>query len=329
MMRRILIHIGAAGLAALLLAACSPHEFPVSPNGDPSRDFSVSLQFADGLDELRTIEIGTKAEASAAARTRYTVQLYRYLGDFTYRIDPEYTYSFTRGGVADLDTTIFVPVELARYKVVGWVDWLSAAGEAYYDASDFENITLAEGSYVPGGAARDAFIGTVDLDLSGKTSAGDAVRETVELKRPVGQIVFLAPEALTFMTIHHVVNAADLTATLRYTTPLPDGYNLLQDVTAATREGAGFTMTPELDTSGALIFASDFVFATDEESNVGVDFSVTDKSGAVVVSYKGNVPVRRDRRTTLSYAEDLYIDKDGDIGISPGFDEEIEIPIGN
>ena len=172
MIRRYLIHFGAAWLAAVLLAACSPHEFPVSPTGDPARDFSVSLRFADGLDELRTIRIGTKTDASAAARTRYTVQLYRYTSGITFRPEPDYTYSFTRGGEADLDTTIFLPVDPTRYKVLGWVDWVPVGGSPYYDVSDFEAISLAE-EYVPGVAARDAFVGSVDLDLSGNTAAGN------------------------------------------------------------------------------------------------------------------------------------------------------------
>jgi len=332
MTRRNLIYLLAEGLAALWLAACSPHEFPVSPaSGDPARDFSVSLQFADGLEELRTIQLGTKADAAASDRTRYTVELYRYTGEVSFRVTPDYTYTFTRGAGADLDTTIFLPVDPVRYKVMGWVDWVSAAGDPYYDIDDLEHIFLAE-AYAPGAAARDAFFGATDLDLSGFTTAGETVRETVELKRPVAQIVFLAPEALTFLTALGI-DADGLSATLRYTTALPDGYNLLRDRTLSSREGAAFTVTPEMDTSGTLVFASDFVFATDEESTVGVDFRVTDASGKVLLSYVGNVPVRRDRRTTLSYTpqtppDNPDVDKDGDIGISPGFDEEIEVPIG-
>ena len=93
-------------LGMLLLGACNPHEFPTSEGGDPGRDFSVRLRFVDDLPVLRTISGDTKASGEPG-RYRYSVELLRYLDDVSYRLTPDYAYSFTRSErISELDTTV-------------------------------------------------------------------------------------------------------------------------------------------------------------------------------------------------------------------------------
>lgn len=322
-------HIPLLLAAALLLAAgCDPHEFPKGRPLDPMRDFSLQVLFDDDLPELHREVVNTKA-AAGAPRTRYTVKLYRYQGDFVYGLTPDYSWTFTRSELQALDTTIYLPVEAARYKAVGWVDWVDAEGRPYYDETDPEGIRLVT-DYLPGKFARDAFFGTAEVDLTDQYTAGIRVQKTVRMTRPVAQLRFIAPEALTFLS-RAGVNTNEMYATLHYTTDLPDGFDVLRDRTGSTRSGVSLSDYPVMDTSGELVFLSDFFFCPDEETSVGVDFRVIDLNGKVLASYSGSLPVRRGHHTTVSFVPPGGggDDTPGGIGISPGFDDEIEIPIGD
>ena len=315
--------------AGALLAACDPHEFPISDGGDPARDFSVRLVFDEDMDDLPVNGQPTKAE-SRPRGYRYAVQLFRFLGDTQFGVTPSFVCEFTRtASVVALDTTVYLPIDPARYQVFAWIDRLDDNGAGCYDVSSFENIHIGK-DYSVGATSRDAFIGQVELDLSGVIAAGERVQRTLHLTRPVAQLRFVAPEALTFLSYTGGVGVEQMRATLSYTTPLPDGYNVFRDATLAEREGATVEMKPMLDTSGELVFCSDFVFApAGADGTVGVEFSVTDLEGNPITSFSGEVPVRRGWSTAVSFKiPDLGGgNKTGGIGISPGFDDEIEIPI--
>ena len=311
--------------AAVALAACSPHEFPVSDSGHPERDFSLRISFADDLPDYRHLTPTTKAED--AARLRYTILFWRYLSENSFGLDPDYVYSFERSSVAELDTTIYLPIDPAKYRVAGWVDWVGGDAGSGYDISNPEQITLPT-TYDSGEHARDAFTAVTDFDVDGYRRAGMTFEKSIFLKRPVAQLRIVSPEALTFIA-QSGLDPSQMRATLRYEAPIPDGFNILLGTTFKTRKDVVLTGTPRYDSSGELVFLSDFIFLKGD-ATVTVDFTLTDLSGKEVIVYSGALPLRNSHATTLSF-ETPYggDDKPGGIGISPGFDEEIEVPINN
>lgn len=314
-------------LALLLLGACSPHEFPTSEGGDPGKDFSVRLKFVDDLPVLRTVDGDTKASGQSSAY-RYSVELLRYVDDVSYRLTPDYVYSFTRSErITELDTTVYLPIDPARYRVVAWVDQVYADGSEGYDLSDFEYISVAKG-YERDIRLRDAFSGAKVLDLEGMTTAGEVYQETLKLTRPVARLRFFAPEALTFLS-RAGVDAASMKASLTYTA-IPEGYNLLRDMTTSTLKSVTLTSVPQMNTEGELEFCTDHLFSTAEGTTVNVDFRVTGPENKVICSYTGEVPIRRAHETCVTFGAGGGGGgggTPGGIGISPGFESEIEIPI--
>lgn len=315
--------------AGALLASCNPHEFPTG-EGDPAQDFSVRLVFEEDMESLTVDGQPATKAGRASLGYRYAVQLFRYHGESQFGLTPDYTYEFTRkSNVVALDTTLYLPIDPVKYQVYTWVDRLDEAGEPFYDASDFEDIRIGA-DYTAGATARDAFVGQTDLDLSGRYVAGERLQRTLHLVRPVAQLRFVAPEALTFLSYTGGVGSDRMQAELRYKEPVQDGYNLFRDRTLATREGASVTMRPELDASGELVFCSDFVFApAGQDGTVDVEFRLTDLEGNPISSFSGEVPVRRGWTTTVTFAiPDLGGgNKTSGIGINPGFDDEIEIQL--
>lgn len=313
----------AALLAVLLVAACDPHEFPGSGSGEAGRDFSLTLSFTDELPEYRHITPVTKA--GEAARMRYTILLWRYTNASAFGLDADYCFSFERTAVAELDTTIYLPVDPGKYRLAAWVDWVGGDAGEGYDLSDPEKIRIPQ-TYASGEHARDAFTVVTDYDTDGYYAAGELYGKTVTLHRPVAQLRILAPEALTFLA-RTGLEPSQMRVTLRYAKPIPDGYNILLGSTLGSREDVTLTGTPRYDSSGELVFVSDYIFLTGDAA-VSVAFTLTDLSGKEIIAWSGEVPLRGSETTVVSF-ETPYggDDKPGGIGISPGFDDEIEIPI--
>ncbi|MCR4859286.1 MAG: hypothetical protein K5910_01325, partial [Bacteroidales bacterium] len=190
-MRKRFLPFFVCALAAMLAVSCDPHHFPE----DSGEGFSLTLHFNFDLPVHRTIEAQTKAKAKAdpQPRARYTVQLHRYVDEYPYTEAPQYIFSFTRDEIEDLDTTIFLPIAPDRYKVLAWTDYVDGHGLPYWDATDFNEITLVS-DYAAGKYARDAFRGSSSLDLSGLLAAGMHRDLTVEMTRPVARLRVIIPD---------------------------------------------------------------------------------------------------------------------------------------
>ncbi len=313
--------------AALLAASCDPHQFP---SGDG--DFAVQLRFHYNLPLHRTLEGRTKAKAESRPQARYHVQLFRYVGEYDYTVAPEYSFSFVRGELEDLDTTLVLPVAPERYKVLAWTDYVDAAGKPYWEAEDFNEISLPDG-YAGGRYARDAFRGGGMLDLSALKAAGLSRVLTVEMTRPVAQVRVLIPDALTWLS-SKAVSASSLQAFLSWGAALPDGFDLFGDRSTASRQGAAFSAVPELDDEGNLILCVDHVLTGADGLTLPASFRLTGADGAELAVWDGNVPLLRAHRTDIILRaplppgpDDPSTDTGGGIGIDPQFQTEIEITI--
>ena len=306
------------GLLLSGLCGCTPHEFPDEESGP----FSVRLVFDEDLPLLTTVRAATKAD-EAALQTRYTVQLFPYRSEVAFALVPEYTFSFTRDGLEELETSLSLPMTGARYRVAVWTDWTGPEESASYDPTDFGQITLSA-DYRFGERERDAFFGTADIELS-----REGLKEpvTILMHRPVAQLRFIAPEALTFLYVYET-SLSSLRASLRYTSPLDDSFDLLLGQSSGSRENISLNVTPWIDSySGDLVFCTDFVLVNDVQTSVSVDFSITDAAGAVLLGYQGEVPLLRAHRTDVIIGYSSDVDSSGGIGIDPGFSSEIEIQI--
>lgn len=324
-MRR-LLHM-ALLLVAALSVACSPHEFPGGGSGAQEQDFSLKILFDEELPIQQQI-VPTKEDGIAddVAQPRYTLWMWRYENDIAFGVDPDYCYTFTRSALDDLETTLYLPILPAKYRMAVWVDWTGGDAGTGYDLSDPEHIVFPP-EFPIGERARDAFTLVTDYDVKGYLIAGETYQKTVTLHRPVAQLRIVAPEALTFLALAGL-DPTQMRATLRYPDPIPDGYDILLGTTNGSRSDVVLTGTPRYDISGELVFISDFIFFPDAAGSIPVEFTLTDLSGKELIVYSGNIPLRGSHKTTVAFDMPYGgADKPGGIGISPGFDDEIEITI--
>lgn len=313
-------------IAALLAASCDPHQFPTESEGD----FTVRLRFHYDLPVHRTIEIQTKAKAEPRPRVRYTVQLFRYMGEYDYTVAPVYGQTFYSEEISDLDTTLVLPVAPERYKLLAWTDYVDDSGKPYWDASDFNEISLAA-DYRSGAVARDAFRGGGTLDLSGLKAAGLTRELTVEMRRPVARVRFLIPDALTWLSSKGL-SASDLRATLLWSGALPDVYDVFGDRITGSFSGASLTAVPYLDDEGNLVLCLDHVLTGKDGLTATASFRLATAAGQDLGNWAGGVPLLRGSRTDILLRPAVTPppgpddpDTGGGIGIDPTFTSETEI----
>ena len=267
----------------------------MNPNG-----LALQLRFDNDIPTFQ--ETAALTRAVAGAQPHYTVWLYRYWGEEIDGSSPDYTYSFDRSS-SDLDTTVFLPVDPARYRVAAWVDWV--AEEPCYERSNPQTISMTDG-YPSWEHARDAFAFTADYDIASDDLDDVSHGRVVTLTRPVAQLRFVAPEGHKYLSLLNL-DASALEATLRYTSAVPDGYDLLEGTVSGTRSDIVLRSTPRLDASGALVFLSDFLLSTDEGTSVSVDFLLKDKTGKEIAAYQGEVSLQRGQASIITFAPPVPI----------------------
>lgn len=305
-------------LVAVLSMTCSPHEFPDAEE----QAFSLRILF----DEEMPILPLKPSKVEDLAQPRYTLWVWRYENDSVFGDVPEYSRTFTRSALDELETTVYLPVLPAKYRVAVWVDWAGGDAGPGYDLTDPRHIMLPS-EFPTGERARDAFALVTDYDLTDNLIVGETYQQTVTLHRPVAQLRIVAPEALTFITATGL-DPTQLRATLRYSDPIHDGYDILWGTLHNLRSGVVLTGTPRYDVSGELVFISDFLLFPDAVGSLPVKFTLTDASGRELIVTAGDIPLRAGHKTTVAFDKLRPGDYSSDgIGIQSAFDAEIEITI--
>ena len=297
----------------MLSVACAPEEFTASMA--EVQDFSLRILLDEELPTQST-------KAISPAQPRVLVLLWRYGDDGSLAKIPDYCHIFMLSSSDGLETTVTLSVLPAKYRLAVWMDWVGGDAGSGYELNDLGRAWLP--SVFPAGArARDAFVAVTDCVVP--NAGSDPL--TVTLRRPVAQLRIVTPEALTFLTATGL-DPTQLRATLRYSDPIPDGYDFLLGATGSTRAGVVLAGTPRIDASGELVFISDFLFFPGTAESVSVDFTLTDASGRELIVKAGDIPLRGGYKTTVAFDKLRPGDYASDgIGIQNGFDDEIEITL--
>ena len=308
------------GLFLSGLCGCSPHEFP-DDWGDGCR---VRLVFDETLPQYQVLHPATKGEGYAPRKVRYTAKLFRFKEASAYGLNPDYSFSFTRTELDDLDTTIVLPRMEGRFKLAVWADFVDEEDSLSWKPDDFERIVLAK-DYRLGERERDAFCGTLDIDPDEVKRNDEPL--TMTLRRPVAQIRFYLSNADEFLAEQNT-DLGGLYVTFRYTAPIPDTYDLLRGHSSGARSGVRLSLYPEIDPfSGELVFFSDFILAEEEPTSVSVYFAVRDDDGEPYFTFRGDVPILRAHRTDVCFGPQDDDGSGGGVGIDPGFDGSYNISI--
>ena len=333
MRRNFLLFICALALGCL--AGCSVHEFTESGEQGASVALSLEIRIDDVLLLQHDIRYATKATETAA---RYIVRFYPVLMEgFSTKAAFEFTMT-----EADLrDRTYSLPVAPMDYHIEVWADWISGATD-FYDTADFGSIEVSTKPYAGAEELRDAYCGSLDLDLSPYHSAHSIATASVTLHRPLARLRFLSTDKEDFLrywasqlAILDGTNVKDPDAidlgsfrvVVTYPQYMPSVYNLHDGTVVDSATGVSFESRIKELADGNLELAWDWIFVYGDDASVVVNISVFDDKGRPVVSLDDiQVPLTPGASTTVT-GELLSSHIDSGIHIDPSFDGETIIEI--
>lgn len=286
---------------ALALVACTTPDQPTQ---------NVSLQLTLSLDGqmpvARTLDY---TRADEGVLQRHTVRFYRSDGAGGWSSTHESEVVVTSGN------SVSVNLKPERYKILAWSDYVrSANADWYWNVRDFTRIRIPDGTYQSGSDNKDAFCGTLELDLS---SMGESASSTVAMKRPVGAFQLLATDKASF-------EGKNYQAVVSYPDPIPGAYNLWSGACQDTREKVSFVSPVEIRQDGTALIASDYLLMNGVSSSLPVNVKLQDASGNQILELDLTIDLVKGSRVV--YKGDLMAaGASSGITVDPSFDGNYDI----
>lgn len=235
-------------------------------------DIVLSASFLDSC----TVRSGNNSAEGGVANADWTKYDLRYIIEI-YDADEGYTGELVHPRLIktyDRNDTFMETIRLAvgrNYQFVVWTDMVEQGKSAdlHYNTASFRNIGLND--YALNDESRDAYCVNAILPIEAHTSDVKLV-----LRRPFAKLRIMAAEGHDYAS-----------ATLAYTTPVPAGYDLMDDeLTDAVYDFSLADMTvsewPSYtnEGSGARTLVTDYIFTT-ENSDVNFTLTLYDSNNEV------------------------------------------------
>lgn len=329
--------------AIMTLTGCRTiHEYPDDLGVDPSLiDVRLSLDIDMKLNDEDPIIQTYRDMLGSGFDIRYIVEIYRLadsyaetVGDLEKRIVRTED-TIIEDGTYEINEAINLPA--GHYSIMAWVDFVQKGtqDDDYYNTANLHEIRInrPDGAYPGYDATKDAFCAQKDLDLDPSGEYFARVEMTIPVERPFAVYQVVTTDLGKYMENNssHAASAVRPARTdAAYGLYFPMGYNVYYSVPDAFETNVGYTFdVVETVEQQEAIIASDYVFVDDKETFYYLDMSVYSAEDKLINTSREIRINLEKNRLTIVRGEFLTRDiDDGEIGIDPGFDEEIVVPIG-
>lgn len=343
------IYVAMVAVAALALSSCAVHEWP--GEHDPEvYSLTLHLDYSTELPLYKVVEHQmSRAEAAESYDVRYIIEVYATPQERSSGYKLLQRKIVSRDDVSSLAHSVPFTLPAGYYTFKVWTDYVDAGevNNKYYNADDFEAIRL-HGDYVANSDFRDAFVGTLDAEVTPQTT--DLI---VGNQRPMAKFNFITTDLERF--VEHmlelkaqesreaeaagadsgveddgatseeptrVVDISEYRVMFYYASNLPNEFNIFRnepvDVYNPYTIAFESSITKLNDNEAELGF--DYVFVNGNEIKMHVVIEVFDKDNvSVSCTQPIPVPMVRSKLTTIR-GEFLTSQASGGVGINPGFD---------
>ena len=330
-----IIRLSVSLLALLLSLSSCVHQWPESV---PT---SVTLKFVfdRSMNPFDTLEFDTKAAQAEKLSARYVVEAFRMKADGTYYRDAAARQVYTKDDIENLDhEVVFTVPDEGNYTVKAWVDFVDrgSTDHKYYNTDKFSEITIHkhEGNC----EYREAYIGTIEVEVIRYGSQVPLVEGTLEMSRPVARYEFLSADLDEFIEKEtRLLNTGvdekdakkldlnDYTVRVYYTGFMPSAFNMHSNRPNDSKTGVYYDskIQPVDDKHAKLGF--DFVLANPDDASVVAAVVIFDKNGVELAGTTDiHIPLKRGMLTTVK-GNFLMKESSGGVSINPDFDGEFNI----
>lgn len=341
-------------LSILALASCDRtiHEYPGESNVLLTVRCSVDLAHPE---HFVTVECDAEKGTSYVVRTqsvdikgtrftepvclRYVMDLYRVRASSTEFVERRVLFADVDDPNPQAVTTY--EVDAAQYKVLVWCDYVQDdIREAwYYNTDDLRKITYSD-IEVEDNNDKDAFTNVLEVDLRDyyyREGEFELVYD-LELNRPKGRYKCITTDMRDY--VNGGGSADNITAVVTYTMYVSAGFNVEEQKPNYFEETRTYMTKARVDEDGVLELCYDYIFVNGKQTNVKINFNFY--NGDVAITNKGEiigeeishwsniiVPLKRNMETVIEGRMLTTSFGTGGIGIDPGFEDEIVIPVGD
>lgn len=345
------IYVAMVAMAALVLSSCAVHEWP--GEHDPEvYDLTLHLDYSTELPLYKVVEHQlSRAEVAESYDVRYIIEVYATPQErsSSYRFLQRKIVS--RDDVSTLAHSVDMTLPAGFYTFKVWTDYVDAGtvDNKFYNANDFTKIRF-EGDYVANNDFRDAFVGSLDVEVTPTTT--DLIIGnmrplakfnvvTTDLERFVEHMLELKAQesqqndeqaASPGGSVEdgdassdeptRVVDISEYRVVFKYATNLPNEFHVFRNepVDVANPNTVTFDSSIKKISESEAELGFDYVFVNGNEIKVHVVIEVFDKDNVSVSCTEPiPVPMVRSKLTTVR-GEFLTSQASGGVGINPGFD---------
>ena len=332
-----IIRLSVSLLALLLSLSSCVHQWPESV----PTSVTLKFMFDRSITPFDTLQFDTKADNVANLDTRYVVEAYRMKADGSYYRDAAARQVYTKDGISDLDhEVVFTVPDEGSYTIKAWVDYVNkgTTNHKYYNTDKFSEIILYR--HEGNSDYREAFIGTVEVDVIRYGSQVPLVEGTLQMSRPVAKYEFISEDLDEFIEketrlLNIGVDEADAkeldlndyTVRIYYTGFMPSAFNMHSNRPNDSKTGVYYdSKIQPVDGKNAKL-GFDFVLANPDEASVVAAVVIYDKEGTELAGTTDiHIPLRRGKLTTVK-GSFLMKESSGGVSINPDFDGEFNIKL--
>lgn len=296
----------------LSVSSCYVHQFP--KDGTPA-EVNIQLYYDTDLPPFLTLEVDSMFTKSTSERDlRYILRFHRRLSDGTYARESEYSYTFTKDDVTDLNHNVTVYVPEGDYRLLVWSDYVEQGSQdhLYYNADNFTDVIMETSPYTGNEDSKDAFTGSIDVQVVRYGSQEEPVRAVVNMRRPLAKYVFITTDLDDFITkmielseatgdpLDQTIDIEAYDVVFFYKSFVPTEFNMFTDKPIDAKTGLRFNSTLKRISDNEAEMGFDYILVNGTESSIIVAVGLFDKEGnQLSMTTDIEVPIVRSKLTTV------------------------------
>lgn len=313
------------------------HEWPESV---PT---SVTLKFVFDrtMNPYDTLIYETKAAMNEMHDVRYVVEAYKVKpnGDYYRQAAARQIYSKDEVDILDHEVVLTVPDE-GRYVVKAWADYVAqgSTDHKYYNPDKFNEIVIHK--HEGNSELREAYIGSIEVDVIRYGSQVPLVEGTLQMSRPVAKYEFITNDLAEFIEREtrllnesenlsgraaKALDLNDYTVRIYYTGFMPSAFNMHSNRPNDSKTGVYYESKIKQTGDNEAMIGFDYVLANPDDASVVAAVALYDKDGNEIAATTDiHIPLKRGMLTTVK-GTFLMKESSGGVSINPDFEGEFNI----
>lgn len=310
-----------------LMSSCV-HQWPESV----PTNVTLKFVFDRSMNPFDTLNFETKADELASHEVRYVVEAYRMKPTEGYYRDGAIRQVYMKSDLENLDNEVVMTVpDEGRYHIKAWVDYVASGSQEhlYYNPDNFSEILLHQ--HFGNNEFREAYIGSVEVDVVRYGSQVPFVEGTLQMARPVARYEFITDDLVEFIEREtRLLNGVepdldDYTVRIYYTGFMPSAFNMHSDRPNDSKTGVFYESRIQKISENEAKLGFDYVLANPDEASIVAAVGLYDRNGEELAATTDiHIPLRRGMLTTVK-GSFLMKESSGGISINPDFDGEFNI----